>query len=974
MKPFFLSLKWQAAISVSLILLLGVGLVTYFGQKNLEQTYLGQRNRVYQDRQQTLNTALLAPQRQMINIANHMQGIAARRTLSSSFTAQTAKSSVNLSTVLEQNWDQLNFEWGLSSISVYSPQGEIISTLGSPLIERLLPKSWVIEVARAEQPMAQIHCDRSCRQIVAVPTLLDNNSIGVLVLSMDLADVVLEFQSVTKADVGILVAQTAEAESHNLRSLKAWRHNIVALTGTPSSYEILNAFAARQPMSILSSQRFLQRWGTYDYEISMLHLTGAIATGGASLIVLENVSADLQRLDSTLSNLFISSLVIFLLAETALLYLLSVPMARLRRVSRILPKLAGKDRENILQELQLPKQKPRISNEIHDLFDSATLLSSTLHELDEEVKQRTLNLRLKGDELRKEHDFVTSLLNNVQAIILTQDHDGNINQLNAEGLKLFGLDQHRLEKHNFLDFVEQEDRAAIVAGLQPLFSGGVKQFHHESNLHSLRETAIFIDWHHSKLPDSPEHEPLVLSVGLDLTARKHAETKLAWLADHDPLTELPNRRRFHSEFETILIKSKRNGREGALIFCDVDQFKTINDTSGHPVGDQLLREMARKLARSIREVDILARLGGDEFAIIIEETNRDGAIALATKISEVMSDMELVSGHTTHKITLSIGIALFPEHGSTVDELMANADLAMYKSKDSDKARNSWSIYSLDDPQNLWMQEQVSWKARIQKALVEERFILYYQPIYDIRDDSACHYEALLRMLDQQGNIVPPNMFIPVAEKTGLIYDIDRYVLKHAVKALKDFSRRGRNVTLSVNLSATAIAKIDFIATIEGLVNQHGAERSRLIFELTETSAVEDVTTTAEVIRKCRRLGYQFSLDDFGSGYASWFYLRQLPVDFVKIDGSFVQNLPTNNEDRLFVTAINNVAQGLGKKTIAEYVEDAETLEILRHMGVDYAQGYYIGKPQPQLLDNERVFDETQPTTHPDDLLSSSAR
>jgi len=964
MKHIFLSLKWQAAISVSLILLLGVGLVTYFGQDNLEQTFLSQRDRVYQDRQQSLNTALETLQRQMTNIANHMQGVATRSALPSA--------QARLLSILEQNWDQLNFEWGLGTITLYSPQGEIISTLGSSVIEQLLPVELVMEISRAEEPKAQIRCSRSCWQMVAVPTLLDNDRIGVLVLSKDLSDVVLEFQSATAADVGILVAQTPEAQSLDLRSLESWQHNIVALTGTPASYAILKALSAEMPLSALSSRRPLQHWSTYDYEISLLRLADSIATGGASLIVLENVSADLHRLNSTLSDLFFTASVIFVLAEVALLWLLSVPMARLGRISSILPKLAGEHREGIMQELHLPKKKPRISNEIHELFDSAALLTSTLQQLDDKVKQRTRNLKSKGEELLKERNFVTTLLNNVQAIILTQNRDGKIYQLNAEGLKLFGLGQQGYERHNFLEFVEQVDRDTVVSGLLALFTGTAKQFHHEIDLHSYGEGTYFIDWHHSKLPESPEHEPLVLSVGLDLTARKQAETNLAWLADHDPLTELPNRRRFHIDFERILKKSKRSGRPGALIFCDIDQFKTINDTSGHPVGDRLLRQIANKLLRGIRDIDVLARLGGDEFAIIVEETDRDGAISLANNICEIMSDTDIVAGHTTHRVTLSMGIALFPEHGMAVDELMANADLSMYKAKAGGKAHNNWNIYTLDAPEKQWMREQVDWKARIQKALIEERFVLYYQPIYDIQKNIACHYEALVRMLDDQGDIIAPNMFIPVAEKTGLIYDIDRWVLKQAVKDLRDFSQQGRNVTLSVNLSATAVAKIDFIATIESLVNEQEVDRSRLIFELTETSAVEDLTATVEVIRKCRRLGYQFSLDDFGTGYASWFYLRQLPVDFVKIDGSFVQHLTNNEEDRLFVTAINNIAQGLGKKTVAEYVENAESLEILKEMGVDYAQGYYIGKPQPALLDNERVFPDVPQTIHRDDAISAS--
>ncbi len=956
-KARFLSLKWQAVISVSLILVLGISFITYFGKNNLEQTYSNQRDRVFRNRHQAVTSALKSLQLQLMHLASHMQGSAGRDLPA----AKDAKQ--RLLDTLDQNWDQLNFEWGVDAAILYNDKAETLLTLGLPAIAQLLPKEWILETGRAETPLAKVWCQRSCWQVVVVPMLLSDTHTGILVFAQSLADAVLQFQSSTAADVGILVPQDTEFNNNHfeMRSLPGWEHNVVALTGAPITYQILNNLSAEVSMKALGESRALKRWQQRDFEVSLIPLTEANTTKGSSLVVIEDVSTDLQRLQATVSNLFLAALLILVLAEVALLWLLWTPMSRLKRVAQALPKLARSNREGVLQNLDDLKN-PLLRNEIHALFESASLLSRTLEELDSTVKLRTKGLKLRSRELLEERNFITTLLNSVHAVILTQDPNGRIKLLNAEGCRLLNINQEDAINHEFCTFINQTDREKVKTQLQQLSHQVVTQVHHESVFNNPRTGLLHMEWHHTRLPDSATNEALVLSVGLDLTARKHAETNLAWLADHDSLTELYNRRRFQLEFQRILKMSMRNRHPGALIFFDIDQFKTVNDTSGHPTGDRLLCEVAHKLKHGVREVDVLARLGGDEFAVIAEETDQAGAIALAEKLSSLIGGTEVVTGETIHRITISLGIALFPEHGNSVDELMANVDLAMYKAKATTDATNNWHLYSVDAPEKVELYQRVDWKARIQKALEENRFVLHYQPIYNIAADRTSHYETLVRMIDSEGNIVAPGMFIPVAEKTGLIYKIDRLVMEQAVIALKNFHAQGKSITLSVNLSATAIAKIDFIDTIEALIEKHRVDRSHLIFELTETSAVDDIVKTAEVIGNCRRLGYQFSLDDFGVGFASWFYLRQLPVDFVKIDGSFVRNLSNNEEDRLFVKAINDVAQGLGKKTIAEFVENEESLQLLKELGVDYAQGYYIGKPAPEL--RERDFSLSDSADH----------
>lgn len=961
MSKGFLSLKWQAVISVSLILVLGIGVITYYGKKNLEQNYLNHRQSVFQSRQQSVSTALKVMQLQMMHLASYMQGMARQSDKHSESVA------AGLIATLRDQWDHLNFEWGLDSISFYDQRGEPLLMLGLPYSQQLLPMEWITSTGASETPTAQVWCYRSCWQVVVVPVLLDDADAGIMVFIQSLADALLQFQSSTAADVGILMPVNIDAELpvQEIRSLDNWKHNVIALTGAPATYNMLKELSQQIALTELAANREVWSWQQKNIEVSLIPLTELEFSRGASLVVLDDVSGEVLRLESTISNLTMAAVAILILAEVALLGMLWTPMSRLKVVAHLLPELARGDRRGVIERLRMPpKQQAWMRNEIHELFGSALLLSETLEELDSTVKNRTKGLKIRSRELLEQRNFVTSLLNNVHAIILTQNAVGAIQLLNAEGARLLDITADRLSEHSFSELLEPEERDKVSKGLAELFSRSIDHFRHESYIESPVEGPVYVEWYHTKLPQSENNEGLVLSVGLNLTARKQAESNLAWLADHDPLTELLNRRRFTHEFESILKRSNRFGTQGALIFFDIDQFKAVNDTSGHPVGDWLLCEVAHKLSHGVREVDLRARLGGDEFALVVENVDKSGAIALAEKLCKLIGGTEINLGNSTHRITISLGIALFPEHGASVDELMSCVDLAMYKAKASFNARSNWCVYSSDAPDLREMRERVDWKARIQKALDEERYVLYYQPILDLSNDEISHYEALVRMLDEKGSIVPPGMFIPVAEKTGLIYDIDRLVLKKAIIELKGFHERGEFIKIAVNLSATAIASLDFIDTLEALVKEYQIDRSSLIFELTETSAVEDLVTTASVIGNCRKLGYRFSLDDFGVGFSSWYYLRQLPVDFVKIDGSFVRNLSDHEEDRLFVKAINEVAKGLGKQTIAEYVENAESLQLLRDMGVNYAQGYYIGKPQPQLLRLDKEQADVTETKH----------
>ncbi len=423
--------------------------------------------------------------------------------------------------------------------------------------------------------------------------------------------------------------------------------------------------------------------------------------------------------------------------------------------------------------------------------------------------------------------------------------------------------------------------------------------------------------------------------------RAEAEVRLGWLASHDPLTKLFNRRHFNEDFTRIFDQTLRYERRGALFFFDLDQFKDVNDLSGHPVGDLLLEQIAQKLQQMARKSDLLARFGGDEFALAIPEANVDQVIAVAERLQEAVQSVVLHEHDRRHQVSASIGIALFPNAGEEPEHVIANADLAMYQAKS--KGRGCWRLFSAEDQAREQVDSRVLWKEKIADALAEDRFELHCQPILEIRTQQISHMEALLRMRDASGRLVYPDQFIPVAEKTGLIQAIDHWVLARAIAMLQAHP----GLCLSVNLSANALDDPSLLPDLKAQLSSQGVEPERVTFEITETVAISSLRDAARLMQQVHDLGCRFALDDFGSGFASYAHLRQLPVDDVKIDGAFIRDLVENREDRIFVKAITDISHAMGKRVIAEFVENEAILHILNELGVDYAQGYHIGRPAP---------------------------
>lgn len=429
---------------------------------------------------------------------------------------------------------------------------------------------------------------------------------------------------------------------------------------------------------------------------------------------------------------------------------------------------------------------------------------------------------------------------------------------------------------------------------------------------------------------------------MDVTDRRMAEEQLRRLANFDPLTNLANRRFFQRQLEAALADPV--SARGALLFLDFDDFKFVNDTLGHLAGDDLLKSLAQVMSGILGGRGSLARLGGDEFGVLVPGVDAAGAEAMAKALLEGVRSQIASTHECPTCVTVSIGIALYPDHGRTADALMLHADLAMYRAKNSGGDR--YCIFSPEQP-GVLDEGEAAWEQRIREALATNRFTLLFQPILDLRRNAVTQYEALLRMVAPDGALIPPGQFLPAAEACGLMPEIDRWVIRRAVETIAGLQARGRQIALSVNLSGQAVGDPSLVPFVRELIEQHEIPPGALRFEITESAAVADLDQAASCISALTELGCDFAVDDFGSGFSSLLYLKRLPVRTLKIDGGFIERLPESPVDQHLVKAMVAMARGLGIQTVAEYVGCDRTLALLRECGVDAAQGFHVGEPGP---------------------------
>jgi diguanylate cyclase (GGDEF)-like protein/PAS domain S-box-containing protein len=934
-KQHFLSLVWKAILSVSFATSLASGAVVLVGQFTLNKNYEQERTRLHYAYSQAFKAILEQVKNDRIDIGWLIPGL-----LESSIPPGKALKAIRRT--IDRNWSQIELESQITSVFLFGKDGQLLGNWGNADYQEQFDE-WVALAAKNEASYDYIWCKDHCFHFRIAPFLHNGDFLGIFIFGVDLADTVLKLKKVIGLDSGIL---TKHAPSENLGILRIepWSMNVIAMTEFKKNSALLTEIGKRHPEELPQGSAILEVGGK-TYDLISLPFETADET---RLLIIEDITDSLNRVRQATALYGLSGLLSLLLSGGVLLFLLIGPTRRLKSLVNVFPLIAKKQYHAVMEQIRSPT-RAWVKDEIDVLERAANELIGTLQELDAQVNQRTQELSDQAKELLIEKNFIDNMLNTAQVIILTIDNSGIIRTVNKFSEQLTGYSASELVGRQFSQLFLTAETSELIRAVNGIFDRMQnKNLQFECPIFAADGSELYLSWYLSPLfveeiNAESAHETLV--VGLDLTERKKSENRLTWLAEHDPLTSLYNRRKFEKELEHEISLALRQSHTSAIVFFDIDQFKYINDSSGHQVGDELLIKVAEKLLQITRKADIVARFGGDEFIILASNIDQAQAEELAQKLCNQMATVVIDVGAEQHRASVSAGLLMFPEGDCSAHDLLASADIAMYRAKE--EARGGWRLANHADINRNEIKSRVTWKSRIERALKENRFVLYYQPIMRISDRTISHYECLLRMVGERGEIIHPAKFIKVAEQTGLIYQIDQRVIELAFSKQAEFLHQGRDIKLSINLSAEMLSNPAAFSVISRFLQQYRLDAKHFIFEVTETQAVTRLQAAHDLILQIESIGGSFALDDFGVGFSSMSYLKQLPVNYLKIDGSFVKNILYSREDQLFVKALNSVGQGMGIKTVAEFVENQDILDVLAHIGVDYAQGHGIGKAMP---------------------------
>ncbi|MEM7432278.1 MAG: EAL domain-containing protein [Pseudomonadota bacterium] len=537
--------------------------------------------------------------------------------------------------------------------------------------------------------------------------------------------------------------------------------------------------------------------------------------------------------------------------------------------------------------------------------------------------------------------------------VITTDADGNVDYINPVAQDLTGYDMRNARGRpigDIITIINEHTRATV--------ENPVTRCLREGRVITLEDNSILINSKSEEIPIQDSAAPIRDRIGNvigsvmvfhDVSKETRLFRQLSYQASHDSLTDLINRREFENRLVTALDQLRGNpDRLHALLYLDIDQFKVVNDTFGHAAGDALLKQLAEIINKRIRSTDVLARLSGDEFGILLERCDEERAMEVAEAIRGAVEGFRFQWQESFTTVRCSIGVVMMGAEDHDVASIMSSADVACYSAKDM--GRNQVHLYQSSDAS--LRHEEMKWVSRISSAIEEDRLELYYQPIIGIGDDcdnASGHYELLLRMRDESGELVDPDQFIPAAERYNLMSALDRWVIREALANLADRNLDGDNgdarYTIAINLSGTSLSEDRFLADVIQELEKQQLPTGAICFEITETAAISNLSRVVHFMQSLKALGCKFSLDDFGSGLSSFTYLKNLPVDYLKIDGQFIRNVVDDTVDESMVRAIREVGHAMGIETIAERVETRQVLEKLSSLGVGFAQGYYIARP-----------------------------
>jgi diguanylate cyclase (GGDEF)-like protein/PAS domain S-box-containing protein len=548
--------------------------------------------------------------------------------------------------------------------------------------------------------------------------------------------------------------------------------------------------------------------------------------------------------------------------------------------------------------------------------------------------------------IRDERDRAQRYLDVAATMIVVIAADGRVSLVNRRTCEVLGYREDELLGQDWFDaIVPDADRDSARSVFKRMTAGelaGSEEY--ENRVVSKAGRERLIAWHNKALLDADGQVTAVLSSGEDITERRKAQERVAYLAYHDQLTGLPNRALLADHLIVAVTHAERTRMSAALLCLGVDDFKLVNDSLGHTVGNELLTAVGARLAEGGRHADVVARADGDEFFLLLPDLPEDGessALSATKRVSAAFQDPFEIAGAELH-VSVSIGVSLFPRDASDADELLRHADAAMYQAKRDARAGFACYTPSADDPL-----ERLNLTARLPKALKGGDLVLHYQPIFSLADERPVGVEALLRWNDPVRGTVPPAEFIPAAEHSGLIEPIGEWVLDEVCRQAAEWSRLGLKPSVSVNASPRELRRPEYVEAVARALARRSVDPSSIIVEVTESAAMDEVGTGQRMLTRLQELGVSTAIDDFGEGFSSLSRLREMPVERLKIDRSFMREVPENEEPTAVIRAIIQLAEALGREVVAEGVETEEQRQFLLEQGCPFAQGHHLCPPLP---------------------------
>jgi len=827
---------------------------------------------------------------------------------------------------------------GIESIYYLSKDGTV---LGRSVQDGASIQATKAQVSKAvsllndsQRPVAALNCILQCFQSVYIPIIADDGRELIININRSAALLIQDFYEITGADIallainqedGILTAERIIAASH----AKTTSRNLSDI------FKFID-FNTRAPQNFFDTTPN----GYFSARFFPISHNSDITSYAA---VIKDQSQVEELLSQAVKDILFSTLITLGLIIILISLILKPSLDRLMKLAKILPMLPDGHFQKAQTLLQEQISQKKYSDEIDILHHTVGEVIDSLERMNASVDQHRNELKSKIEALTEAKVFNELILDASPLTVIIHDSIGTIRNINKMGRELTGLNIKAPQNANINTWVRNENQSkSLSASLQSITDTTGKKSQGQMPFFTDDGRKLYFLWTHTCLHVNDEAH--ILSMGVDITERKEAAESLRWLGQHDRITGLLNRSSFTENANEYIAKHRDNDLIELVMF-DIDDFAIFNDRFGFDAGDRLLNDLAAHLLDALPENSPLARTGSGEFCAIVHHP-RDSNQSVKDLGLEKLTRYAFSKNNVSEEICISIVVDSYDDSLSGIDELISNTTSTMIKVKN--KARGSlYYAAESDDTSRVSRHEKYRMKEQLQSALSGNRLVLFYQPILDLSLNSISHCECLVRMLDDEGQFISPAHFLGIAAESGLMPRLDFSVMEKAMRQQRMWEDSGINTGLSINITAPTLEQADFEERLSEILKRTGANPDRLIFEVVETDALENLSAARKLLNNFKAVGAKVAFDDFGIGFTSFEYVRELPVDYIKIDQSFIRFIHERESDQVLVKSMVEMSHNLGKKVIVEGVENREALEIVRDMGVEYVQGYYVCRPMP---------------------------